>query len=229
MRRTVLVLGLASCSSTVATDSSRVDAKSRPASESESNTNVSAGNVGTTGEPGASLGNFELTYYWVAYEGDYAGARDTQVGTCEGRILATVPLAFAKALKLEGTAKLLDDRILNTGGCACGGGYSCFAELDPQKFPWGQGSRGNALVPFVTLATDTAVLPFGTIIYAPALDGLALPDSGAHDGCLYAGDVGGAIVGMHIDWFVGLKGNYRALDPEVPDTVELFEGGTRCP
>jgi hypothetical protein len=34
---------------------------------------------------------------------------------------------------------------------------------------------------------------------------------------------------MHIDWFVGLRDNYLTLDPDVPEQVELFEGGTLCP
>jgi 3D (Asp-Asp-Asp) domain-containing protein len=143
--------------------------------------------------------------------------------------LATVPSSFANALALEGTGKLLDDRILNIAGCGCGGGFNCFAELDPIQFPWGQGSQGNALDPFHSIATDTSVLAFGTKVYAPALAGVVVPGGEVHDGCLVAADVGGGINGMHIDWFVGLKANYQTLDPDVPETLELFEGGTQCP
>jgi membrane-bound lytic murein transglycosylase len=97
------------------------------------------------------------------------------------------------------------------------------------QFPWGQGSKGNALVPYLSIATDISVLPFGTSLSAPDLDGLALPGGGTHDGCLRAADVGGGINGMHFDWFVGLEGNYQQLDANVPEQVELFEGGTICP
>jgi hypothetical protein len=254
MRRVVFVLSLASCSAASGNDRT-VDAESGSSTASESTGNSGPSDTETTsdldtstsddtetetttepdtdtadtGEPGGSLGIFDLTYYWVAYEGDYPGAPDTEVGDCQGTVLATVPLAFANALKLEGTGKLLDDRILNIGGCGCGGGYDCFAELDPEQFPWGQGSQGNALVPFVTLATDPAVLPFGTWVHAPILDGLVQPDGQTHNGCLRAGDVGGGIDGMHIDWFMGLKDNYEYFDPGVPETIELFEGGTLCP
>jgi hypothetical protein len=255
MRRVVLfVVALASCTS-VSGDGGTVDAGTSSSSSSDTNaettttestddsttanetdTNTTETETDTdtdtetdTGEPGASLGVFDLTYYWVAYEGDYFGPADTVVGECDGTPLATVPLSFANALKLEGSGKLLDERILNIGGCGCGGGYDCFAQLDPMRFPWGQGSQGNPLVPFVTIATDTSVLPFGTAVYVPSLAGVMLPDGGTHDGCLSAGDVGGGIDGMHIDWFVGLQDNYQVLDPEVPETVELFEGGTLCP
>lgn len=167
--------------------------------------------------------------YWVAHEGDYEASPTTQLGTCAAEAIATVTTAFADALKLEGSGKLLDDRVVNIGGCGCGGGYDCFAVLDPAQFPWGQGSQGNALVPFVSIATDTSVLPFGTSVYAPDLDGQPLPGGGTHDGCLSAADVGGGINGAHFDWFVGLVANYQILDPDVPEQVELFEGGARCP
>jgi hypothetical protein len=247
MRRSLLVLLLASCSAESARDpgadaesgssDSNVDSSSSDgATDTQTDTESGSSETGTsddttteTGEPGASLGVFDLTYYWVSYEGDFDGAPDTDVGDCNAVSLATVPAAFASALKLEGSGKLLDDRILNIAGCGCGGGYDCFTELDPVQFPWGQGSQGNPLMPFVTIATDTSVLPFGTSVYAPSLDGLALPDGGVHNGCLRAGDVGGGINGMHIDWFVGLVANYQTLDPDVPETVELFEGGTLCP
>ncbi|KIG18911.1 hypothetical protein DB30_06522 [Enhygromyxa salina] len=88
------------------------------------------------GEPGASLGVFDLTYYWVSYEGDFDPPADTDIGTCDGQTIATVPANFASALKLEGSGKLLDDRIVNIGGCGCGSGYDCFAVLDPNRFPW---------------------------------------------------------------------------------------------
>ncbi|PRP96087.1 3D domain-containing protein [Enhygromyxa salina] len=181
------------------------------------------------GDPGASIGVFDLTYYWVSHEADFDPPASTTIGTCAGQRIATVPAGFARALKLEGSGKLLDDRVVNIGGCGCGDGYDCFAVLDPARFVWGQGSRGNALVPYLSIATDTSVLPFGTSVYAPGLDGVALPDGRTHDGCLRAADVGGGIEGTHVDWFVGLKGNYRQLDANVPERVELLEGGTRCP
>lgn len=183
----------------------------------------------SAGQPGESLGVFDLTYYWVTHESDFDPAPTTKIGTCSGQTIATVPTKFANALKLEGSGKLLDDRMVNIGGCSCGGGYDCFAVLDAARFGWGQGSRGNALVPFSSIATDTSVLPFGTVVYAPALDGVALPGGGTHDGCLRAADVGGGIDGAHFDWFVGLESHYQRLDPAVPKQVELFAGGSICP
>ena len=174
------------------------------------------------------FGTVDLTYYWVSYEGDFAGSADTDIGDCSGAVLATVTNEFARALRLEGSGRLLDGRMLNIGGCSCGSGFFCFAVLDPALFPWGMGSRDNALVPFVSIATDTSVLAAGTIVYAPDLDGLALPDATTHDGCLRADDIGGGIVGLHIDWFVGLQEHYLTLDPLVPETLDLFLDAPHC-
>jgi 3D (Asp-Asp-Asp) domain-containing protein len=229
-----------SAESGTATSSSTTTATETSASTSETSAGTDTSTDDTTdgpttetgtetGDPGNSLGVFDITYYWVAYEGDFDPAPTSDIGTCDGQTIATVPTEFADALSLEGSGKLLDERMINIGGCGCAGGYDCFIELDPNLFPWGQGSQSNALVPYLSIATDTGVLAFGTSIYAPALDGQPLPGGGTHDGCLLAADVGGGINGMHIDWFVGLRNNYLTLDPDVPEQVELFEGGTICP
>jgi 3D (Asp-Asp-Asp) domain-containing protein len=75
---------------------------------------------------------------------------------------------------------------------------------------------------------DEAVIDHGAVLYAPALDGVELPEGGSHDGCLRADDVGGGIDGMHIDWFVGLEDNYLALDPVVPETLDLYADSPQC-
>lgn len=218
-----------SSETTASTSSTESTSETETESESTSESTTTESTSETTGEPGASLGVFDLTYYWVSYEGDFAAGATIEIGTCGGAPIASVRAGFADALKIEGSGKLLDERMVNIGGCGCGGGYDCFVELDGVEFPWGQGSQGNPLIPYHTIATDTGVLPFGTSVYAPDLVGQSLPDGTLHDGCLRAGDVGGGIDGMHIDWFVGLEGNYQTLDPDVPETLELFEGGSLCP
>ena len=101
--------------------------------------------------------------------------------------------------------------------------------LDQSQYPWGMGSQSNPLEPFVSIATDTSVIPFGTVLYSPELDGVSLPGSwGIHDGCLRADDVGGAIIDMHIDWFVGLKSNYQDLVGPVPDQLYLYTDNPSC-
>ena len=47
----------------------------------------------------------------------------------------------------------------------------CFDALDPVAFPWGRGAAGKPIHPLRTIAADTNVLPMGTVIYLPELDG----------------------------------------------------------
>lgn len=73
--------------------------------------------------------------------------------------------------------------------------------------PFGDGVKGNKLVPYRTIAVDKKVIPFGTVVFIPDAKGVVirLPDGTSinHDGYFYAGDTGGAIKGAHIDVFCG--------------------------
>jgi 3D (Asp-Asp-Asp) domain-containing protein len=187
-----------------------------------------------TAEPGESLGTFELTYYWVAFEGDHGGGDDTSLFDPGCALLATVSSEFADAIALEGTGRLLDGRLLNVaGGCDCDTS-PCYIEADADH-PWGYGVQNRALVPFRSLAVDRDVIEYGTGLYLPALDGLTVPGEApwgdfAHDGCAVAADTGGAIVGMHIDFFVGIRDAYLTLDGELGlSETEVRDGGERCP
>jgi 3D (Asp-Asp-Asp) domain-containing protein len=183
-------------------------------------------------DPGTLLGEARITFYWVAYEGDYlCSDPDTQLGTCSGDPIAMVCPDFASAARLEGTARLVDGRMINIGGCSCAGGFDCFVALDTTEFPWGMGNRSNPLVPFVSVAVDTDVIANGTVLYSPDIDGVALPEAmggGTHDGCLRADDVGGGITGMHIDFFAALRTYYTELDPLIPENVTLYTDSPRC-
>jgi 3D (Asp-Asp-Asp) domain-containing protein len=183
-------------------------------------------------DPGTLVGDCRVTFYWVAYEGDFTCAEpDTDLATCDGEVIARVCLDFAEAARLEGTARLEDGRMINVGGCSCSGGFSCFVVLDQDLYPWGMGNRSNALVPFYSVATDVDVIPSGTVLYSPEIDGIELPEDaggGIHDGCLRADDVGGGISGMHIDFFAALREWYQEIDPQVPETVTLYRDPPRC-
>jgi len=182
----------------------------------------------------ASLGTFELTYYWVAYEGDYTGVADTPLYDDACGVLATVSAPFADAIALEGTGRLLDGRLLNlTGACPCPQS-PCYVEAD-DAHPWGYGVDNRALEPFRTIAVDPTVIAYGDGIYLPVLDGSTMPGESPwggfeHDGCVVAGDTGSDIAGMHIDLFVGLQDAYLALDDALGLTeLEVVDGGDRCP
>lgn len=182
---------------------------------------------------GASLGEFEFTYYWVAAESAYNGAKDTSVYDMQCNKLATVPKNFWNALKLEGTGKLNDGRLLNYAGpCGCARS-PCFKALGPDK-PWGEGVQSRALEPYRSIAVDKNRIPYGTWVYIPELDGQQMPGEQpwggwTHDGCVLAADTGSAIVGRHIDFFVGLKGSYTTLINELGlESVTVRQAGTLC-
>lgn len=73
---------------------------------------------------------------------------------------------------------------------------------------FGDGVKGLMLVPFRTIAVDTTTYPIGSVLYIPGVRGteIELPSGKKvlHDGYFFAGDIGGAIKGNHIDVFTGV-------------------------
>ena len=61
---------------------------------------------------------------------------------------------------------------------------------------FGDGVKNYKLIPFRTIAVDTKVIPYGTVLFIPQLKGktIKLPNGVTviHDGYLFAGDTGGA-------------------------------------
>jgi 3D (Asp-Asp-Asp) domain-containing protein len=174
-----------------------------------------------------------MTYYWVASEASYTGAKDTNFYTTSCTKIATIPRKFWDALKLEGTGRLVDGRMVNyAGSCGCGRS-PCFEVLD-EEHPWGKGVQQRALEPFRSIAVDPNKIAYGDWVYIEALDGLEMPGDApwgdfVHDGCMRADDTGSAIVGKHIDFFAALKANYQILINEVDEHVEVRAAGSRCP
>ena len=181
------------------------------------------------------------TYYYRASEAEYPGAATVTLNDASCRPIARVGEAFARALCVEGSGRLADGRVLNTAGrCPCAlpcanGARVCWNELARDRYPWGLGNRDNALEPFVSWATDPAVIPSRTVVYAPEWDGVAIPRVGelggfTHDGCFRADDVGGAIDGDHVDIFVGTAAMWRALEGVRPtrSRQHFVAGDPRC-
>lgn len=78
----------------------------------------------------------------------------------------------------------------------------------PSPSLYGEGSGGNLLVPYRTIAVDTTRIPIGSVIYIPEARGtvVTLPSGqqAVHDGYFYAADVGAAIKNDQIDVFIGV-------------------------
>lgn len=141
------------------------------------------------------LGDFRPTFYWTTHEEDFPGDADTPLLRPEGGELGRFPAAFVRALKIEGSGRLRDGRVVNVAGKE-----GTFNVVD---VAFGLGVSDYHLFPFRSVAVDRKVVPIGTKLYLPAARGLKLPDGTLHDGVFYAHDVGGAIRGQRIDVFIG--------------------------
>jgi len=149
--------------------------------------------------------------------------------------LAHVTRAYAAGLTLQGSGRLRDGRTLNIWGkCSCPRS-PCFRTA---RAKWGLGGDGEPLSPFRTVAVDPKVIPIGSLLYIPALDGLRMPGRAPiggfiHDGCVVADDTGGNVKGNQIDLFVGRRGYWQALarrggSHAWANHIEIFDGSGRC-
>lgn len=164
------------------------------------------------GVPVAGRDGYKLTFYWLAYEAEYANEKyDTEIYTPQGFFLGRFPSAFVWEMQLEGTGVAMDGRVLNYAGSCPFGMGTCFKVLDTKTQPLGAGVQGRALEPFRSIAVDPKRIPIGAPVWIPELAGLPLPDGTRHDGCLRADDQGGAIKMGRIDYFVESYQAYKAL------------------
>jgi 3D (Asp-Asp-Asp) domain-containing protein len=169
----------------------------------------------------------ELTYYWVA-ERPAGDPDDVRINDCDGALLTWASHDFHAAVEMERTARATSPSGAKITFNDVGG---CFRVLDA-KYPWGIGVTSKTegaypLVPFRSIAVDPTVFVIGRWYYVPELAGKKTPSPSVftHDGCVRAVDVGGAIKGAHIDFFVGDESARASFEL---DAVTLEEAGTRC-
>jgi 3D (Asp-Asp-Asp) domain-containing protein len=156
--------------------------------------------------------SFRLSFYWVAYESEYASLPyDVDIYTKQGYFLGRFPSPFVFELKLEGSGILNDGRVINYDGECNYGMGTCFKTLDPGEYPFGAGVQNRKLIAFKSIAVDPRLIPIGATVYVPELVGIALPDGTKHDGCLRADDQGGAIKNQKLDFFVESYNNFKFI------------------
>ena len=164
------------------------------------------------GYPIAEKEGFRLSFYWIAYESEYANeSYDTAIYTRAGYYIGSYPSAFVFELKLEGSGILRDGRVLNYDGDCNYGMGTCFKTLALSEHPLGAGVQSRPLVPFRSIAVDPRFIPIGATVYVPELVGVLLPDGTRHDGCLRADDMGGAIKEHKLDFFVESYNNFKFI------------------
>lgn len=196
----------------------------------------------SAGSGGRVLGTFRNTYYDFPSEADYTGAPVPLMNaSCEA--IAKVPRGFYEAVCVQGSGSLASGGTVSFAkrDCACAepcprtGQRICFDALDKATFPWGRGAAGTPITPLRSVAADTRILPMGTVIYVPELDGLAIrPESsiegGTLDGCFVVEDRGLRVQGEHIDIFTGHPAQTAALNALVPSNkgVTVVVDAPKC-
>lgn len=152
--------------------------------------------------PEEPIGNFRNTHYYVVFEGDYPmDVKDSSILTRGGTLIAKVTAKFLKDLRMEGSAVLLDGRVVNWAGRVNGE-----ARFQITKHAWGRGTGNCPLVPFHTIAADPAQIAAGAVVKIAETVGMKLPDGSIHDGIWRAEDAGSAIRHDRVDLFIGKKG-----------------------
>lgn len=192
--------------------------------------------LGTRGGRGAAggrvLGTFRNTYYDFPSEADYTGERVAlKSPSCE--TVAEVPRSFFERVCVQGSGSLARGGTVSFAkrDCACAEVCPrteqriCFDALDPKTYPWGRGAAGKPIFPLRSVAADTNVLPMGTVIYVPELDGIA-----TSDGCFVVEDRGLRVQGEHVDIFTGRPATTAILNEEVPSNqgVTVVVDAPKC-
>lgn len=185
---------------------------------------------------GRVLGTFRNTYYDFPSESAFSGeAVALKNGRCE--TIAMVPRGFHDAVCVQGSGSLARGGTVSFAkrDCACAelcprtNQHICFDALDRNTFPWGRGASGAPITPLRSVAADTQVLPMGTVIYVPELDGVRGSDT-ASDGCFVVEDRGLKVQGEHIDIFTGHPTQTAMLNGQVPSNrgVTVIADSPKC-
>lgn len=222
-------------------EGARAPAGTRPASRTigpRTTNDDRSGGVDRTGGGGRVLGTFRNTYYDFPTEGEHTGhAVPLMNASCQP--IAKVPRGFYDAVCVQGSGSLKAGGTVSFSkrDCACAevcprtGQKICFDALDKSTFPWGRGAAGTPITPMRTIAADTAVLPMGTVVYIPELDGAPRGETGdTLDGCFVVEDRGLRVKGEHVDIFTGYSAQTAMLNERVPSNqgVTVVVDAPRC-
>jgi 3D (Asp-Asp-Asp) domain-containing protein len=174
---------------------------------------------------GRRAGVFRNTYYDFPIENHYVGESVSLFDAGCG-VISRVPQGFHDAVCVQGSGLLANGRTVSFArrDCSCArrcprtDQQICFEALDIKAYPWGRGATGKPVVPLLTVAVDTSVIPLGTPIFVPEYLGLPrdLARTSNHDGCFIAQDRGVKVKGQHIDVFTGEEAVTRLWNELVP-------------
>ncbi len=184
---------------------------------------------------------FRLTYYHISLRPQNDPDEVTLLD-CKVNLLTRASRAWRADAIMEGTARYRDENGEQKAINIADGAGTCWLPLDWES-RWGLGvwnpSTGNSyqLRPFRSIAIDRRELTIGAWYYIKELDGVQMPypvSTMTHNGCVRAVDVGAAILGKHIDFYVAYASAYQKLigTDGTPMyhryNVTVMSGATRC-
>lgn len=149
------------------------------------------------------VGKLGPSFYWIALEELSPGEKTERVLDINEKTLVKVSKGFMRHLRLEGTGRLTDGRVLNfhQWHILPDGKKEIRYRFAKKDAPYGYGYEDRKLKAFKSVAVDPTVIPLDSILYIPAARGTKLPDGTIHNGYFEAIDVGQAIVNKRIDVF----------------------------
>jgi 3D (Asp-Asp-Asp) domain-containing protein len=147
------------------------------------------------------VGDLKPTFYWVALETNDGLPKENPLLDINGDVIAKVSAKFLAGIRMEGTGRLLDGRIVNFHVRTNG---EIRWRVCPPSAPYGYGLENYVLKPFRSVAVDPNVVPIPSRVYIPAAKGIPLPDGSVHDGYFEAVDIGEAIQNQRIDVFTAM-------------------------
>ena len=160
-----------------------------------------------------------MTFYWVTDERKHSGSGplDTMLYNTAGKEIKKVTRKFAERIRMEGTGRLSDGRLLNVDDrskCDYGtNNFKCFKDITKIS-DWGFGNRDNNLVPYISVASN--VIGHGKLVEIKQLIGMPLPGTNnlKHNGCFRVDDeCGSCEQSTHVfDFFAGREEYYPPIE-----------------
>lgn len=144
-----------------------------------------------------NVGKMLLTYYWIIDETNlrYRGPSSVSLRDVRGNVIARTTRRFRRDLRMEGSGRLKDGRVVTYMRDVAGEGRYRVTSASH-----GNGIGSCRLIPYRTIAVDPKIIALGSKVSIPALKGAVLPDGTTHDGIFMANDRA-PFKGMHVDVF----------------------------
>ena len=176
----------------------------------------------------------EVSFCNAAMEGS---VRFIEEQTTQEPIAKSELTAFNNGLFISQTCKRTIYRVYNYAGKATTEQVNCkkYFPTSPAtgnvRFkesvgPFGEGTNGYMIIPYISIAVDPEIIPYGTLIYIPKTRDLKVKMPSGKEfkltGYFFSSDRGGLIQKNHIDFYIGPY-HKSVLDPiATADEADTF-------